>query len=82
MLTCSAALLAARIPTLAFGSVCILSVLSRLMKAIALCRVTCFFRRVSIASMHCSMMMRSSFGASDTQREREREKLFKELTVI
>ena len=59
-------------PMLALGSTCILSVHSRLTNAIALCRVTCFLRLVSITSRHCSTMMMSSFGAPE-ERERERE---------
>ncbi len=66
-LTCMAALLAVRSPTLALGSTCRLSMLSRLMNAIALCRVTCFLRRVSMASRHCSTMMMSSLGAPETE---------------
>lgn len=59
-----------RIPTLALGSVCALSTLSLLMNAIALCRLTCFLRRVNIASRHCSTMMTSSLGAPVRQRRR------------
>lgn len=64
-LTCIVARLAARIPTLALGITCRLIVLSLLTNAIALCRVTCFLRRVSIASRHRSTMMASSLGAPE-----------------
>lgn len=56
---------AARIPTLALGRTCRLSTLSRLKKAMALCRVTCLLRRVSMASRHRSTIMMSSLGAPE-----------------
>lgn len=57
--------MAAMMPTLALGSTCKQRVTSRFTKAIALCRVTCFLRLVSITSRHCSTMMMSSFGAPE-----------------
>lgn len=55
--------MAERRPTLALGSVCRLSMLSLLINAIALCRDTCFLRRVSMLSRHRSKMLMSSLGA-------------------
>lgn len=68
-LTCMLALQAASSPTLALGSTCMLSVFSLLVNASALCSVTCFLRRISIVSRHCSTILMSSPGAPGRQRE-------------
>ncbi|TNN26946.1 hypothetical protein EYF80_062913 [Liparis tanakae] len=60
-LTCTVALPAASSPTLALGSTCRLSTLRRFRNAIARRSVTCFRRRVSMASRQRSTMMMSSF---------------------